>query len=788
MKFLTVNYFKNLLFFLPIILSPLYLIFCSSDNRIEDAVDIVDKIISDVQYDDIELSDIQNIDIDNRFVDSDKDGIPDRRELIIGTDPFDPDTDKDGVNDGDEYKGRTDPLNPASAKAWHPEINSHPRLFFDNVEGEQIKQHLKNRIGEKREPYYTIYERIRVKADMALLQYGEEFDVKISPELGEIAESAAFLGWLYDDGSYTKKAVDAICISFPDPTDVSSTAKYNLYESEALVSFCQAYEYVASSRGVGEEDLKVAKENLTKRLDYFREITHNGTYAVELAYLNNNHKIKVLGALGLCAMLLNDREQAAFEISSAMTGIDFLIGDFQNANGVYAEGWSYLNYTDNSLLPFMYAYHRFSKGREFPYYGVENISGGSPHSGKIVMIKDFVTNPLIQNIYKTALISTQPNGLMNPVDDANPECLHGAILYRIFEEPDFLWQWYKEACNFNTNRLNTLSLLLLTDDLAPDVPLDIPESYVDKEGGLALLRDGFEDSAIYLAFIGENNKARTNGLGHEHPDELSLILWAYKEPLIIDAGYINWENHDKTKYAKDHSVILIDGQGAQYNAVYNKIGADAFISDMISGNTIDYISGTTSYDGADIKRSIIRLRKRYFLLFDEILTNDSNNHIVSVQINGAGGGDIPDSYLLIEENKAEYKRGDVILKISVLTTGEEINLSSREEEYSKQWGEWGTNEMLIAEARCKESSYFVTLLIPQPETQAIYTESYKEGDFLIHYISDEESEYLAIFSNKDTNQSIIVKERTVTVEPGLNILHFESENETERVVIKRNSY
>lgn len=56
------------------------------------------------------------------------------------------------------------------------------------------------------------------------------------------------------------------------------------------------------------------------------------------------------------------------------------------------------------------------------------------------MIKDFAVNEKIINLYKRALFITQPDGLMLPLDDANPSCLHGAIHYRIFGNKDFLWQ------------------------------------------------------------------------------------------------------------------------------------------------------------------------------------------------------------------------------------------------------------------------------------------------------------------------------------------------------------
>ena len=48
-------------------------------------------------------------------IDSDGDGLFDRDELLLGTDPFNPDTDGDGLSDGDEvFVYKTDPLNPDS--------------------------------------------------------------------------------------------------------------------------------------------------------------------------------------------------------------------------------------------------------------------------------------------------------------------------------------------------------------------------------------------------------------------------------------------------------------------------------------------------------------------------------------------------------------------------------------------------------------------------------------------------------------------------------------------------
>jgi len=44
-------------------------------------------------------------------LDSDRDDLPDRQEISLGTDPKSPDTDMDGLKDGIEVKMRLDPMN-----------------------------------------------------------------------------------------------------------------------------------------------------------------------------------------------------------------------------------------------------------------------------------------------------------------------------------------------------------------------------------------------------------------------------------------------------------------------------------------------------------------------------------------------------------------------------------------------------------------------------------------------------------------------------------------------------
>jgi len=50
-------------------------------------------------------------------IDSDHDGLPDRQELVLGTDPFHSDTDGDGFGDGEEFAMHTNPDEPTDLPA-----------------------------------------------------------------------------------------------------------------------------------------------------------------------------------------------------------------------------------------------------------------------------------------------------------------------------------------------------------------------------------------------------------------------------------------------------------------------------------------------------------------------------------------------------------------------------------------------------------------------------------------------------------------------------------------------
>ena len=102
----------------------------------------------------------------------------------------------------------------------------------------------------------------------------------------------------------------------------------------------------------------------------------------------------------------------------------------------------------------------------------------------------------------------------------------------------------------------------------------LPKTAVFPDMGLLTTRSSWQESATYLAFkCGTPNGARGWHLGqaldakygwdtikasHEHPDENSFILMRGDDYLAVDPGY------SRDKLTRNHSSILVDGQG-QYN-------------------------------------------------------------------------------------------------------------------------------------------------------------------------------------------------------------------------------
>jgi hypothetical protein len=696
----------------------------STDDALTDTVDR-DQTTDDEAGD-------EGADID-MTTDSDLDGVPDYLEKELGTDPHNPDSDFDGISDGDELEDGTGPADPSSARAWHPELNTHPRLFFDATDIPAIQA----KFTSPNAAMATLISRIRAYAGSTLPTHPEGgFDIYIGQRRGEIAENAAFLALIEEDTAMLNKAVTAFVEGYVDPktANLAMDSDFDLGESEALIAFCSAWDYLAGNPAADAETIAAVRAALQTRIDNFRYMVHEeGPLFLMMLFARNNHVLKVWSSFGLCAMALNDRPTAASDLSEAMTGIDYVFNGMQaSPDGGVAEGYHYLTYGSDTYLPLYFAWHRWADGAAFPFKAISTIQPDNPVADRVVEIPDFVTNQTTRNTYRLALESVTPNGTCPPVDDSNGTGQNGAMLANLFEDPDFLWQWYKPAVGLYSSNMNPLTLVAYDGAEGPAQP-DAALDFVKYDAGMAVFRQDWSEQSLYLYLSGEHDAMRVNGLGHEHPDELSFLVQAFGRPLIIDAGYINFVNHAYVFRPKDHNTILVDGNGSPFGDLAEQglsVGTDAYLSCIETWEDLSWASVSTAYEDVELQRRIVRVEQDFFIVEDRLAAADA--HEYTFLLNGMGGGTTPDSTFELKTDGAVWTNGTPAVRaIVVPLSGTAATSSALEEHNSPSWGQWLMHERLAVKATMEpDAAGFVSVVLPAPtmaDLQTVQTFSLADG-------------------------------------------------------------
>lgn len=677
------------------------------------------------------------------------------------------DSDGDGIPDLQELHDGTDPADPSSASAWHPELTEHPRLFFDGDDVEEMTA----RSLEETGPWATLRERMDIDADLVPTAYPDGwYDSTVTQQWGRIAEAAAFLGLVRQDAVMTQKAIEVISTDFPDGSGVEALSNYDLREGEGLQALCTAWDYLAGNPLAGTEALKMARAQLVARIDAFRRICHEEEPYWMLILARNNHPMKVFGALGLCAMVLNQRPRAAEDLSEAMTGLDWLLNNYQSTEeGGYGEGWNYLSYGAKTFLPFLVAYHRFAGGRTLPYYGVPALQMGSPHADRVVEIPDFADNDRTREVFHRAVWSVQPDGLTPNTDDANPSALQGALLYALFDDPLFLWHWFRPAVNFQSDGVVSASFALYDGSDPPPNP-GMPREGSFPEAGFAIFRDGWGPDATYLVLQGEHGTTRLAGQGHEHADELSFLLWSSGQPLIIDPGYIDWTNHDRVKHSTDHNTILVDGKGAPTEPLLEQVmGVDAFLGPMAHSGLVATVRVHTAYEDVSLSRRIARIDDRFFVVEDR-MKGSGTPHTYSLLLNGMGGGDVPDSSFEMRPDGARWRNQSARIDAHVMPVAGVPTFHHDLEEHAVSHGKWALHERLVVNAFLTEPAGFLSLLVPEKDGEPTIGPALlllKEGVAEVQWFAGDR--WYDVVSNQ-TEATVTTSDREwVSCEPGLTI-------------------
>ena len=491
----------------------------------------------------------------------------------------------------------------------------------------------------------------------------------------------------------------------------------NLEISEAGMQYGQAYDML---RGTGYDFVlnsvdydPAIRHNLDNLRDYISTDWNDPTEGESIQRdfwsciwqeldRTNNHHVKLYGGLAVLSLAIYDEGGSAGDFNRARERLLQVLdnvtvtGDDGSPAGGWAEGPGYCSYSARQYIPALVA---MKNADIFDYTTLNELTATHRHLPSMLM----------------------PDGYLPPVDENEAvKFEYTGLLSSLYPDMQdrevFDWMWDKGGL--------IVPLALLPDFLAlynpgpetPDDPgvLGWEATGYQPESGYARFRSSWDDDALYLLMLSEHGEARSRGNAHENPDPNSIILHAYGEMLILDSGYGGWDERNQTRYARNHNLILVDGNGPEAASkdglfeFWSANGANAYLGDTYHGETTDYAVSDTRYEGAEFSRHVLFPNKRYFAIYDEIAAPDP--HTYTLLWHGNGGGDSGGTYIPMG-NGAVWAQDNASVSVYAAGSGQlDFGTSEMPHAVYKR-SPMQSHSMLTAEQDGSDAS-FLTLLIP----------------------------------------------------------------------------
>ncbi len=504
---------------------------------------------------------------------------------------------------------------------------AHPSLLF----GAEDIPLLKERI--QREPYAAWWQTVLTRSQNGLPTAAEE------RTKARLAKSMAFVYLMTDDESWAKQALAIMRDTKFPPQGGDMGQPHN--EGEIVAHYALAcdmlHNYAASNDTVALAEIRAILAAEAARLEkgiVIEEINLGLTSLKirlhETPHIDNWH-IRAYGGLGLAALAMRDHADAAAWAKRALDLVTrSLAYQIEKTNGGYAEGPFYSRYSADVYLPYFIALKRVE--------GTDLFAS-------------------VSAMHQWSFNLRMPNGRRPNIDDGHVDDFYGHYLASIADNGgEFRWDWENNSSGLYVRQFSEMDAIALFDDRVAAV-MPTREATVFMPGaGDAVFRSDWSERATYMLLRGENDVARKNGLSHEHPDETSFIVYAAGEMLALDAGYIDFTNHDKVNRGANHNVVLVDGQGPPlFTALGQAIGGgnDAYIENTFISANGDYAEVRASYEDVDRRRRVFFVGKEYFLVSDQM--SATAEHDYEWRLHGNGGGTSGGAYMR-DGNLARWTR------------------------------------------------------------------------------------------------------------------------------------
>ena len=565
---------------------------------------------------------------------------------------------------------------------WHSEITERPRLLYGPTDLEALR----DRIG--REPYATLMQRVRNRAASGYNStIPNPYDAGREYTNANVAKSAAFVAWIDNDTVMAGKAADVLEVLSYENWNLYLIIDQDVHIAEAVIAYCQAYDTLAGTGLIDADRLAGIETRLATLVtslyaDYF------DTLAVWQTFSNNNHSTKINSALSVAAMTLNQNQDANKWFSLGMTEttrklFDFLVTD----GGADAEGTYYGTYSAVNHLPFFMMYDRLV-GEDMNILSRDFCLMGPNCNWTPVNVTNPMDHPKLREMSEWYVKIRMPDGAAPQLDDSNMEgFLNGMVAGRL-QDSLLAWDWlnsedfplFAEHCS----DLN-LDLIATFDDSLPadPPPVDFGPSFIMNVPGEAVFRSGWGTDDTWVMFLAEYGQARENGLSHEHSDNLSLSLWARGEFLLLDPGYIAWEEHDVVRKGIHHNVPTVDGLGPpDVSGLLGIGGTDATIVDGATDAPVPFVRGISNWNSTDFDRIVFFPENDYLIVVDDMVSDTPHNY--GVLWHGQGGGDSGFPFALLPDG-ASWQPGGAGVDVHVASTAGALDVTTPTNIHSFSW-------------------------------------------------------------------------------------------------------
>ena len=447
--------------------------------------------------------------------------------------------------------------------------------------------------------------------------------------------------------------------------------------TKELVHFLIAYDLLKANDNLNV-DLTQASRNLQQYVGKLFTLVKDtypsplGTTRLEFFSFNlNNHGVMVSSTLGLAAIVLAELESAEEDLqpqawmNAAMWNLD---NTLWKADGIlkrtsepgriagYAEGPNYFDYGFENAFPFLRAMWNFlpDSERTYTFYEYNLITG------QRTTITREIQNPWYDKNYERlfdwAVNIRMPDGRSPAIHDSylgfgsNMIALSGNSKHNI----------PARKLSLNNPWIRTQYLATNTSEGMYNDPLFL--SYPD--AGSLIFRNTFNDpTGMYLHVIAKNGVALEGAKAHHQADAGSFQLYFNETDLVYEGGFPGADQRGIVNTASDHNIILVDGKGPQPpNGEFIDIQNETFIRRGLDFPSFDVGHVQTSYENAEIDRKFFYLHDRYFLVIDDLKSNENKSYTFQLHGHGLDGKEADDpegTYDFdIAENLITYQKGN----------------------------------------------------------------------------------------------------------------------------------